>query len=68
MLDVIKARKKFSPWGIEGYQPASFNAHFDKPRVAKIAKSKKECFIDEAIKLKSFVPDAKYDVDTSFSK
>lgn len=62
MDEVVNHKLKKGDWGIEGYYIPNFNAHFDKPRVPKITKDKRKCFIDEFVKSKSFLPPADYNV------
>ena len=47
--------------GIQGYTIRK-TCEMDKPRISVIMPYKKPTFLDEAIKLKRFVPDANYEV------
>jgi hypothetical protein len=54
--------KKDSTMGVQGYQLAKTMTAFDGPLVAKIHAGKKKTFIDDEVKAKSHVPDARYNV------
>jgi hypothetical protein len=49
--------------GIEGYNPAKTMTPFDGPLTSKIHEGKKKTFIDDELKVKAFVPDAKYEIN-----
>jgi hypothetical protein len=62
MKDFIEGKLNKPEFGIEGYEIPKFNPFLDKPRITKIVNVKKKCFLDDYIKEKSHVPEAKYEV------
>ena len=56
--EVVKSFKSSinNTWGVEGYNLPRFNAHLDKPFVAKIRPGKKITYIDTVVKAKKFLP------------
>jgi hypothetical protein len=65
MKDIIDAKTKKNEFGIEGYDIPKFNPFMDKARVSKITNTKRKCYLDDYIKEKSHVPEAKYEVTQS---
>ena len=55
--------KKQMVGGVEGYVLAKTMTNFDKPLATKIHPGKKKTFIDDEVKVKAIVPDAKYNLN-----
>ena len=56
--EVVAAyKKKKNIWGIEGYDLPKFDVNFDKVRKVKMIKDNRPSFLDEAVKIKKFVPE-----------
>lgn len=64
---VIINMKKDSAMGVQGYQLAKTMTVFDGPLVAKIHAGKKKTFIDDEVKAKSHVPDARYNLTVDWT-
>lgn len=60
MSDVVNSAAGKKPsdglWGIEGYEVPKFRAYNESPLKFNASKSKKETFVDQAIKAKNFLP------------
>lgn len=65
---VMSSMKKDSNFGVQGYNLAKTLTCFDGPLVTKIHSGKKKTFVDDAVKEKLFVPDAKYNVTIDWAK
>ena len=56
--EVVAAyKKKKNIWGIEGYDLPKYNANYDNVRRVRMIKDNRPSFLDEAVKIKKFVPE-----------
>lgn len=65
---ISSIKKGGSGFGVEGYNLAKTMTNFDKPLTTKMHPGQKKTFVDEAVKVKRFVPDAKYNVIIDWTK
>ena len=65
---VMSNMGKKEAFGVEGYHLAKTMTNFDKGLTTQIHPGKKYTFVDDAVKSKKFVPDAKYNVSIDWAK
>ena len=66
---VLTAMKKNETLGgVQGYNMTKPTTNFDRPLFTKIHAGTKKTFIDQEVKLKNAVPDAKYDVSYDWTR
>ena len=61
-------KKNDTMGGIQGYTMTKPFTKFDKPLDVLIHAGKKKTFVDDEVKMKSFVPEAKYNVSIDWTK
>ena len=59
---IIDSKLNKLGFGIEGYFIRKYNPFLDKPKVNKIVNTKKSCFLDEYVKVKSLIKVANMDM------
>ena len=62
----MQSMKKDNEFGVDGYNLATTMTNFDKPICTKLVSGQKKTFVDDAVKAKRHVPDAKYDVSLNW--